>query len=156
MGRRIASGIALVITSGLFALAHGAQNFPLFFDRFAFGLMAGLVVILVGGLEAGIALHILNNLLAFGIAIFFGDLEGALTISEVSWWQLPVTSSRTASTSSWCCGRAPDGAAPHDESHRSRRTPLTLRDRPRIDRPRLVGAEAFVYLWPSVRPAAHA
>ena len=30
--------------------------------------MAGLIVILVGGLEAGIALHILNNLLAFGIA----------------------------------------------------------------------------------------
>ena len=87
----IASGFALVITSGLFALAHGTQNFPLFFDRFAFGMMAGLVVILVGGLEAGIALHILNNLLAFGIAIFFGDLEGALTISEVSWWQLPVT-----------------------------------------------------------------
>ncbi len=88
---RIASGLALVITSGLFALAHGTQNFPLFFDRFAFGLMAGLVVILVGGLEAGIALHILNNLLAFAIAIFFGDLQGALTVSEVSWWQLPVT-----------------------------------------------------------------
>ena len=57
---------ALLITSGLFALAHGVQNFPLFFDRFAFGLIAGLIVILVGGLEAGIALHILNNLLAFG------------------------------------------------------------------------------------------
>jgi membrane protease YdiL (CAAX protease family) len=87
----VASGFALVVTSALFAWAHGAQNFPLFFDRFSFGLMAGLVVILVGGLEAGIALHILNNLLAFGIAIFFGDLDGALTVSEVSWWQLPVT-----------------------------------------------------------------
>lgn len=89
--RRIAIGLALVFTSLLFALAHGAQNFPLFFDRFAFGLMAGLVVVLVGGLEAGIALHILNNLLAFAVAIFFGDLQGALTVSEVSWWQLPVT-----------------------------------------------------------------
>jgi membrane protease YdiL (CAAX protease family) len=88
---RIAVSIALLVTSGLFALAHGVQNFPLFFDRFAFGLMAGLVVILVGGLEAGIALHILNNLLAFAVAIFFGDLEGALTVAEVSWWQLPVT-----------------------------------------------------------------
>ena len=58
-------------------LAHGAQNFPLFFDRFAFGLMAGLLVILVGGLEAGIALHILNNLLAFAVAIVFGDLQGS-------------------------------------------------------------------------------
>ena len=45
--------VALLVTSLLFALAHGTQNFPLFFDRFAFGLMAGLVVILVGGLEAG-------------------------------------------------------------------------------------------------------
>ena len=88
---RIASGFAVVVTSLLFAWAHGVQNFPLFFDRFAFGLMAGLTVVLVGGLEAGIALHILNNLLAFGIAIFFGDLQGALTVSEVSWWQLPVT-----------------------------------------------------------------
>ena len=67
--------MALLVTSGLFALAHGAQNFPLFFDRFAFGLMAGLTVILVGGLEAGIALHILNNLLAFAVAIAFGDLD---------------------------------------------------------------------------------
>ncbi|HSK34377.1 MAG TPA: type II CAAX endopeptidase family protein [Propionicimonas sp.] len=83
--------VALLVTSGLFALAHGAQNFPLFFDRFAFGLMAGLTVILIGGLEAGIALHILNNLLAFAVAITFGDLQGALTVSEVSWWQLPVT-----------------------------------------------------------------
>lgn len=89
--RRIAISVALVLTSGLFALAHGAQNFPLFFNRFAFGLMAGLVVVLVGGLEAGIALHILNNLVAFAIAIAFGDLQGALTVSEVSWWHLPVT-----------------------------------------------------------------
>ena len=88
---RIALGVALLVTSGVFGLAHGAQNFPLFFDRFAFGMMAGLVVILVGGLEAGIALHILNNLLAFAVALTFGDLQGALSVSEVSWWQLPVT-----------------------------------------------------------------
>jgi membrane protease YdiL (CAAX protease family) len=88
---RIAQCVALLATSGLFALAHGTQNFPLFFDRFAFGLMAGLVVILVGGLEAGIALHILNNLLAFGVAIFFGNLHDSLTVSSASWWQLPVT-----------------------------------------------------------------
>lgn len=82
---------AVGITSLLFALAHGTQNFPLFFDRFAFGVMAGLTVVVVGGLEAGIALHILNNLVAFAFAIFFGDLQGALAVAEVSWWQLPVT-----------------------------------------------------------------
>ena len=95
---------ALLITSVLFALAHGVQNFPLFFDRFAFGLIAGLLVILVGGLEAGIALHILNNLLAFGVAIAFDQLDSTLTVSEASWWQLPVTSSRTASSCCWCSG----------------------------------------------------
>ncbi len=83
--------IALVATSGLFALAHGAQNFPLFFDRFAFGMIAGITVILLGGLEAGIALHVVNNLVAFGFAIAFDQLSGTLTVSEASWWQLPVT-----------------------------------------------------------------
>ena len=87
----LASALALLVTSVAFALAHGGQNFPLFFDRFAFGLMAGLIVILVGGLEAGIALHIMNNLLAFGIAIAYNQLDGVLTVSEASWWQLPVT-----------------------------------------------------------------
>ncbi len=83
--------VAVLLTGLLFALAHGAQNFPLFFDRFAFGVMAGIVVVLVGGLEAGIALHIFNNLLAFGVAIAYNQLDGALTVSEASWWQLPVT-----------------------------------------------------------------
>ena len=50
------------------------QNFPLFFDRFVFGLIAGWLVIRTGGLEAGIALHILNNFLAFGLALAFGDI----------------------------------------------------------------------------------
>ena len=67
------------------------QNSPLFFDRFMFGLIAGLLVIRTGGLEAGIALHILNNLLAFGFAIVFGDLDSALNVSEARWWNMPVT-----------------------------------------------------------------
>ena len=61
------------------------------FDRFAFGLIAGWLVIRTGGLEAGIALHILNNFLAYGFALTFGDLTESLTVSEVSWWNVPVT-----------------------------------------------------------------
>jgi membrane protease YdiL (CAAX protease family) len=83
--------VAIVATATLFALAHGAQNFPLFFDRFAFGLIAGWLVTKTGGLEAGIALHILNNFLAFGLALSFGDLTETLTVSEVSWWNIVLT-----------------------------------------------------------------
>jgi membrane protease YdiL (CAAX protease family) len=82
---------AIVVTATLFAFAHGAQNFPLFFDRFAFGLIAGWLVTLTGGLEAGIALHILNNFLAFGVAVAFGDLTQTLTVSTVSWWNIVLT-----------------------------------------------------------------
>ncbi len=87
-GSRVA---AVAVTSLLFALAHGVQNLPLFLDRLSFGVMAGLVVVLVGGLEAGIALHVMNNLFAFGIALFFGDITSVLNVSESTWWQLPVT-----------------------------------------------------------------
>ena len=63
----------------LFALAHGlGQSAPIFFDRFAFGLVAGTLVILTGGLEAGIAMHVLNNWLAFGLALAFGDMGSSL------------------------------------------------------------------------------
>jgi hypothetical protein len=83
--------VAIVATATLFAIAHGSQNFPLFFDRFAFGLIAGWLVTRTGGLEAGIALHVLNNFLAFGIALTFGDLGSTLTVSEVSWWSIVLT-----------------------------------------------------------------
>lgn len=91
--RRAAVGkwVAIVLTATLFASAHGVQNFPLFFDRFMFGLIAGWLVVRTGGLEAGIALHILNNFLAYGIAVSFGDLTETLTVSEISWWNIPLT-----------------------------------------------------------------
>jgi membrane protease YdiL (CAAX protease family) len=83
--------VAILATATLFAIAHGGQNFPLFFDRFAFGVIAGWLVTRTGGLEAGIALHIFNNFLAFGIALTFGDLTATLTVSAVSWWNIVLT-----------------------------------------------------------------
>ena len=80
--RMVGKWVAIVVTATLFALAHGGQNFPLFFDRFMFGLIAGWLVIRTGGLEAGIALHILNNFLAYGFALAFGDLTETLTVSR--------------------------------------------------------------------------
>ncbi len=82
---------AILGSAVIFALAHGSQNFPLFFDRLAFGLVAAWLVIRTGGLEAGIAMHILNNILAFGSAILFGDVAASMDVQTISWWNIPVT-----------------------------------------------------------------
>jgi hypothetical protein len=82
---------AVLLPALLFALAHGAQSPPVFFDRFAFGIVAGLLVVLTGGLEAGIAMHVLNNWLAFGLALAFGDMASTLNPVGGSWWTIPVT-----------------------------------------------------------------
>jgi len=90
---RLASRVAAVVVPAfVFALFHGlSQSVPVFVDRFAFGLVAGVLVIVTGGLEAGIAMHVLNNFVAFGLALAFGDLGSALTPTEGSWWMLPGT-----------------------------------------------------------------
>lgn len=84
--------VAVLLSSLLFALAHGiGQDLPIFVDRFAFGLVAGALVILTGGLEAGIAMHVLNNFLAFGLALAFTDMSSALNPTGGTWWSLPGT-----------------------------------------------------------------
>ena len=84
--------VAVLLSSLLFALAHGiGQDLPIFVDRFAFGLVAGVLVILTGGLEAGIAMHVLNNFLAFGLALAFTDMSSALNPTGGTWWSLPGT-----------------------------------------------------------------
>ena len=83
--------VAIVVSATLFALAHGIQNAPLFLDRFTFGLMAGYVVYRTGGLEAGIALHIWNNLVAFSVALLLGNIDDSLNVTEISWWNIPLT-----------------------------------------------------------------
>lgn len=91
-GQRVSATVSVVVPALLFALAHGiGQDLPIFFDRFAFGLMAGVLVLLTGGLEAAIAMHVLNNFLAFGLALSFGDMTEALHPSGGTWWSIPVT-----------------------------------------------------------------
>jgi uncharacterized protein len=83
--------VAVLLPALLFALAHGGQSAPIFLDRFAFGVVAGLAVVLTGGLEAGIAMHVLNNWLAFGLALAFGDMASSLNPTGGDWWTVPVT-----------------------------------------------------------------
>ncbi len=81
----------ILLTALLFAVAHLQFSPPIFFDRFAFGVVAAWVAIRTGGLEAGIALHVLNNYVAFGFALAFGDISGSLNDPQASWWNIFVT-----------------------------------------------------------------
>jgi membrane protease YdiL (CAAX protease family) len=84
--------VAVLLPAFLFGLAHGlGQSVPVFFDRFAFGIVAGILVIRTGGLEAGIAMHVLNNFLAYGLALAFSDMATTLNPTGGSWWSIPVT-----------------------------------------------------------------
>jgi membrane protease YdiL (CAAX protease family) len=91
LGPQVSRAAAVLLPATLFALAHGAQDAPIFIDRFSFGLVAGILVITTGGLEAGIAMHVLNNFLAFGVALAYSDMTTALTPTDGTWWQVPVT-----------------------------------------------------------------
>jgi len=95
--RRAAQVLAVVGPALIFALFHGfSQAPPVFFDRFAFGLVAGILVIRTGGLEASIAMHVLNNFLAYGLALAFGDFTEAVNATGASsWWMIFSTSTQS-------------------------------------------------------------
>ncbi|MGV8845407.1 CPBP family intramembrane glutamic endopeptidase [Tessaracoccus sp.] len=77
--------VGIVATALLFAFFHGSQSPALFAHRFVFGLLAGWLVLRTGGLEAGIAAHVVNNLFAFGYALFTGGVAATKAISEITW-----------------------------------------------------------------------
>jgi len=83
--RRVSLVLAVLAPAVLFALAHGfGQSWPVFFDRFAFGVVAGILVIRTGGLEAAIAMHVLNNFFAYALALSFGDMTESLNATGPS------------------------------------------------------------------------
>jgi len=79
--------VAVIGSALVFALFHGVQNPALFVDRFGFGLLAGLLVLRTGGLEAGIACHVANNVFAFGWAALFGGVAQARAVQSIGWAQ---------------------------------------------------------------------
>lgn len=75
----------VIASSLVFALLHGTQNLPLFIDRLAFGLLAGLLVWRTGGLEAGIAAHVINNVFAYLVAGLTTSIAALKAIKGIGW-----------------------------------------------------------------------
>lgn len=77
--------VAIVLTSVLFTMAHGVwpwESPALFADRFAFGLVAGWLVLRTGGLEAGIAMHAVNNVVTFVFAALTDSVSDSLQAAD--------------------------------------------------------------------------
>ncbi|RFS84878.1 CPBP family intramembrane metalloprotease [Actinomadura spongiicola] len=64
----------IVVGSALFTSGHGYTGWGIL-DIFAFGAIAAWLAVRTGGLEASIALHVFNNLMAFLIPAAIGELD---------------------------------------------------------------------------------
>ncbi|MZF86777.1 type II CAAX endopeptidase family protein [Streptomyces sp. SID5643] len=78
--------LAVIPQAVLFAAAHGWGTRWGFLGLLVNGLVMGLLTIRTGGLEAAIVLHVLNNLLAFGVsAAIVGGLSTDETAADAPW-----------------------------------------------------------------------
>ena len=85
------SWIAVTPQAVLFAAAHGWGTPWGFADLVVFGLVTGMLTVHTGGLEAAIALHVLNNLLPMGVLSAIADgLETDETAADMNWMMLAV------------------------------------------------------------------
>lgn len=71
----VAGVVTTVVSTGLFVLAHGSLDPWIMIDIGSLGVAACVLTWRTGGLEAAIAIHVINNLLITFSGIAFGGLE---------------------------------------------------------------------------------
>jgi membrane protease YdiL (CAAX protease family) len=74
----------MLIGSVAFAALHGYTDWGIVYV-FGFGVLMGWLAIKTGGLEAPIALHVTNNVFAFGVTAATGSLGSALEQGSLPW-----------------------------------------------------------------------
>ncbi|GAA4902889.1 hypothetical protein GCM10025789_22110 [Tessaracoccus lubricantis] len=77
--------VGVVGSALVFAIMHGLQNPALFAHRLVFGLVAGGLVVVTGGLEAAIGAHVVNNISSYAYALFSVSVEELRTVTGISW-----------------------------------------------------------------------
>jgi membrane protease YdiL (CAAX protease family) len=75
---------AVVASALVFALLHGAQSPAMFLDRLSLGLLAGVLVVRTGGLEAAIAAHVVNNVYTYADATLTTSVSAVHATSEIT------------------------------------------------------------------------
>lgn len=76
--------VSVAVSTLAFAAAHGSFDPWIFGSIGCLAVAAGVAAYKTGGLEAGIAMHAVNNLLAFGIVLTFGGWEEAFVGADTS------------------------------------------------------------------------
>ena len=69
--------VSVTVSSVVFAAAHGSPDPWILGSIGCFAVAAGVAAYRTGGLEAGIAMHAVNNMLAFGVVLVVGGWEEA-------------------------------------------------------------------------------
>lgn len=77
----------IVLGAAGFTALHAYTGWGIL-DVFAFGLVMGWLTVRTGGLEAAIAIHVVNNVLALAISSAAGELDEALRQGAVPWQAL--------------------------------------------------------------------
>ena len=74
--------VSLTISTTVFSVAHGSPDPWILGSIGCLAVAAGIAAWRTGGLEAGIVMHAINNLLAFGAVLTFGGWEEAFVSPE--------------------------------------------------------------------------
>lgn len=82
--------LPILLQAVLFAAIHGWGTPWGFIDLVVFGAVAGWLTVRTGGLEAAIALHVLNNLAATVLVALTGDLRIDETAADLPWPMVAV------------------------------------------------------------------
>ncbi|MFE3448615.1 CPBP family intramembrane glutamic endopeptidase [Nonomuraea sp. NPDC059194] len=80
----------IVLGSAGFAALHAYTDWGIL-DVFSFGVLMGWLAVRTGGLEAAIAMHVVNNTVAFSISAAAGELDKAMQQGAVPWQSLVGT-----------------------------------------------------------------
>ena len=76
--------VSVAVSTVAFAAAHGSPDPWILGSIGCLAVAAGVAAYRTGGLEAGIAMHAVNNLLAFGAVLTFGGWEDAFVGADTS------------------------------------------------------------------------
>ena len=77
--------VPIAVQAIVFAALHGWGTPWGFADLIVFGVVTGWLTVRTGGLEAAIALHLLNNLVSGALSAAYGDLFVDETAADMPW-----------------------------------------------------------------------